>query len=184
MFNRLILVTGNENKLREARQILGIDIAQGKAKELHEIQTISVAEAVRHKAEEAYEQLKTPLLVEDSGLVINVWNGLPGALIKWFEEAVHNEGILKMLGDEKDRRAVAQCYVALHNGKEVKVACGEVPGSIAFKPSGDTGFGWDSIFIPDGYEITYAEMPSEKKNSISHRKKALDAMKKIIEAEP
>lgn len=183
MFSKLILVTGNENKLREARQILGIDIAQGKAGELHEIQTISVAEAVHHKAEEAFEQLKTPLLVEDSGLVIKAWNGLPGALIKWFEEAVHNEGILKMLGEEVNREAVAQCYVALHTGREIKIAKGEVSGRIALKPSGDTGFGWDSIFIPDGYDITYAEMPAENKNAISHRKLALDAMKKIIESE-
>jgi XTP/dITP diphosphohydrolase len=180
MLNQLFMVTGNENKLREARQILGIEIRQTEVAGLQEIQTVDAGKAVVHKAEEAYMALKKPLIVEDSGLIFKSWNGLPGALVKWFEESVGNEGLLKMLSAYDDRSAVAQCFIGFHNGKEVKVAKGEVSGRIADRLRGDNGFGWDRIFIPDGSGISYAEMAPEEKNAISHRRKAFENLKEIL----
>jgi XTP/dITP diphosphohydrolase len=183
MLDKLFMVTGNENKLREARQILGIEIRQTEVADLHEIQTVDVEKAVGNKAEEAYTVVKKPLIVEDSGLIFKPWNGLPGALVKWFEETVGNEGMLKMLENFDDRSAIAQCYIGFHNGKDIKIAKGEVSGRIADRLRGDNGFGWDQIFIPDGSDISYAEMAPEEKNAISHRRKAFENLKKIIARE-
>lgn len=180
MLEKLFMVTGNENKLREARQILGIELRQTEVADLHEIQTVDVEMAVGHKAEEAYTALQKPLIVEDSGLIFNSWNGLPGALVKWFEETVGNEGLLKMLESFEDRSAVAQCFIGFHNGKEVKVAKGEVSGRIADRIRGENGFGWDQIFIPDGSDLSFAEMTQEEKNAISHRRKAFENLKEIL----
>ncbi len=183
MIENLQFVTGNKNKLIEAGQILGVELKLADPHiVIEEIQTISVDEAVRHKAKEAYKLIGAPLLVEDSGLVFNAWNGLPGALIKWFEKSVGNDGLLKMLSSEEgDRRsAVAQCYIGYHNGTDVTVAKGEANGRISNEVRGDNGFGWDSIFIPDGYDATYAEMSRAEKNGISHRKRAYEKLKELL----
>ncbi len=180
MLRSVKFVTRNQNKLREARQILGVEIELADAGHLEELQTIHVEDLIRHKAEEAYRRLSAPLMVEDSGLVFLAWNGLPGALIRWFEETVGNNGIIKMLSAEKDRRAVAQCFIALHDGKEIKVAKGEVGGTISETARGEGGFGWDRIFIPEGHARTFAEMPPEEKNSCSHRRRAFENLKNLL----
>ena len=182
MIHQVKFVTGNENKLREAREILGMEIEAADAGELPELQTISVEEVIRHKAEEAYKILGAPLIVEDSGLVFTAWNGLPGALVKWFEKSVGNEGLLKMMGTESDRRAVAQCYIALHDGRSVQIVKGEIPGIISDSVRGSGGFGWDKIFMPEGHDRTFAEMSAEEKNSMSHRKIAFENLKPILDA--
>lgn len=172
-------VTGNSGKLREARQILEFDIEQADAGGLEEIQTIYVEELIRHKAEEAYRKIGVPIIVEDTGLLFHAWNGLPGALVKWFLETVGNEGLLKMLGNEKNRAALAQCFIAYHDGERITVVKGEILGRIAHSVRGKNGFGWDKIFVPEGHERTFGEMSVEEKNSFSMRKRAFENLKKI-----
>ncbi len=172
-------VTGNLNKVKEAEMILGrsldqIDVA------IEEIQTCDVETAVNHKVREAYSKLGEPVLVEDSGLVFNAWNGLPGALVKWFEKTAGLEGMARMLDSFPDRSAVAQCFVGLSDGNETFIGKGEVKGTIAESPRGSNGFGWDTLFIPEGYDITFAEMTQEEKNQISHRRCAFEEMKKFM----
>lgn len=172
-------VTGNSGKLREARQILQLDVEQVDAGDLEEIQTIYVEDLIRHKAEEAYRKVGAPIIVEDTGLVFRAWNGLPGALVKWFLETVGNEGLLKMLDSEKNRSALAQCFIAYHDGKNITVVKGEISGRIAHSVRGKNGFGWDKIFVPEGHERTFGEMSAEEKNSFSMRKRAFENLKKI-----
>lgn len=181
MLRSVKFVTGNSNKLREAREILGVDIQQAQA-ELAEIQTIHVDVLIRHKAEEAYRKIGVPLIVEDTGLVFHAWHGLPGALIKWFLKTVDNEGLIKMLGDETDRSALAQCFIAYHDGKKVQVVEGEISGTIATSVRGKNGFGWDRIFIPEGHDRTFGEMPPEEKNSFSMRKRAFENLRTLLES--
>ncbi|UCD11728.1 MAG: RdgB/HAM1 family non-canonical purine NTP pyrophosphatase [Nitrospinaceae bacterium] len=176
----LKFVTGNANKVREAREILGIDLEQATLEGAYEIQTADLVELVRHKAEQAYHALRTPVLVEDSGLVFSAWNGLPGALVKWFESSVGCAGMLKMLEGFQDRGAFAQCCVAVHDGREIVLARGEVRGAIARGLRGSGGFGWDVLFIPDGHDRTYAEMSVAEKNAISHRMRAFAALRERI----
>lgn len=170
----LVFATTNANKLREASRILGVDLRSA-VLDLPEIQALDVAEVAAHKARAAHLELDRPVMVEDSGLVVAAWNGLPGALTKWFIGTVGPEGILEMLGAGTDRSARAVCAVAVAGlGEGVRVSTGEVAGSLALGARGASGFGWDPIFVPEGETRTYAEMGDEK-HAGSHRARALRA---------
>lgn len=178
-----IFVTSNENKLREAREILGIEL-QSVALDLPEPQAVLVADVAAEKARAARAALGDPphpVLVEDSGIVFEAWNGLPGALTKWFISSVGNEGLLKMLDPYGDRSATAVCALAVaFPDAPARVFGGEVPGSISPSPRGESGFGWDPIFVPDnpGGE-TYAEL-GPRKNEDSHRARAFRAARPTL----
>ena len=172
--------TKNKNKVREVGAILG-DAVEQVSIELLEPQGVQVEEIVRVKAEDAFRQIGKPILVEDTGLEIAVWNGLPGALIKWFLDAVGNEGILKMLADEINRTVTAKTAVGFFDGEKSHVFVGEVLGTISKTVRGTKGFGWDSIFIPDNHTKSFGEMSPIEKNSISMRKIALEHMKTSFE---
>ena len=87
-WSQLKFVTSNADKVREASKILGCPLEQVSTLMIHEIQTHDINKIVEHKAQQAYKELKCPVLVEDSGLIFKAWNGLPGALVKWFEIGV------------------------------------------------------------------------------------------------
>ena len=177
-----LFVTGNHNKAREAAQILGVQL-RSIALDLPELQDLDVARVAAVKAAAAREALNepdSPVLVEDSGLVVEAWNGLPGALTKWFLTSVGNGGILRMLAGEEDRSARAVCAVAVaFADASVRVFLGEVGGSIATEPRGSGGFGWDPIFVPDGHAETYAEL-GPRKHEDSHRTRALRAAREAL----
>ncbi len=114
-----------------------------------------------------------PFLVEQTGLIIDAWRGLPGILTGLFMDAVDNDGICQMMEsfpDARDRTATAITDLGYHGPDgRVKIYRGVVHGQIALEPRGDKGFGWDPIFIPDQQNETLAEMTMEKKNSLSTR---------------
>ncbi len=179
-WSQLKFVTSNEDKVREASEILGYSLEQASAVMVYEKQTYDVSEIILHKAQQAYGELKCPVLVEDSGLIFTAWNGLPGALVKWFECSVGCDGLLKMLEGFENREAFAICMTAVFDGREMRMGMGEVKGTIAESTRGENGFGWDVIFIPDGHDRTYAEMSSSEKNAISHRRQAFEGLKKNL----
>ena len=175
---KLYFVTSNDNKLREAEQILGKKIEKIDL-DIDEIQTIDVEEVVKDKAHKAYDVVKKPVFVEDTGLYFTGMKGFPGALIKWLLKSVGTEGICKAV-DGFDRKAVAKASICLYDGKKYNIFTGEVKGSITKKPIGSSNFGWDPVFQPEGYDKTFAEMPAEEKNRISHRKLAFMKMKNFL----
>ena len=179
---RAVFVTTNEHKRREVEWILGVELERA-APDVLEVQTLDFAEVATHKARSAYDALGRPphpVLVEDSGLVIGAWNGLPGALTKWFLSSVGYQGFLEMLCGE-DRRARAVCAVAVADGGgEVRVFQGVVRGEISPEPRGEGGFGWDPIFVPEGSELTYAQM-GDAKNEDSHRARAFRQVRGWLE---
>ena len=179
-WSQLKFVTSNADKVREASKILDCQLEQVSTLIIYEIQTHDIKKIVEHKARQAYKVLKCPVLVEDSGLIFSAWNGLPGALVKWFEIAVGCDGLLKMLEGFTNREAFAICLAAIFDGREMRVAKGEVRGKIADNVRGENGFGWDTIFIPDRHKQTYAEMSFREKNAISHRRHAFEELKKNI----
>jgi len=176
---KIIFATTNENKIREASEILRIKIIPKELK-IDEIQTFDPVECVKKKAETAFNLAKTPILVEDTSLFFNAWGRLPGVFIDYFMKSLGNEGILKLLSTEKNRVAIAQTSLCYFDGKKAIITKGVVKGSIAKKIKGDQGFGWDPIFIPEGRNKTFAEMASSEKNSLSMRKIALEALKKKL----
>ena len=174
-------MTANLNKVREAENILGEKFLVDHRKlDLVEIQSLKSAEIIKKKAEEAYKILKLPVLVDDTSLSFAAWNGLPGPLIKWFVERMGEPGLCRMLKGEKNRKATVTCSVAFYDGKKIKIVNVEEEGIITDKPMGKAGFGFDSIFIPKGQKKTYAQMTSEEKDKISHRKLALEKMRKYL----
>ena len=179
-------MTSNPDKAREAAEILGLEL-KSVALDFPEPQTLDVAEVAAAKAIAAREALSEPdlpVLVEDSGLIIEAWNGLPGALTKWFLRSVGNEGLLRMLSAEENRSARAVCAVVVADvDGSVRAFVGEVRGSIASEPRGSGGFGWDPIFSPEGYAKTYAEL-GVLKHRDSHRARALKAARAGLEAPP
>lgn len=180
---RVVFVTSNEAKVREAGEILGVRVEQVSL-DLPEIQALDVEEVAVAKAESAYRALGEPahpVLVEDSGLAINAWRGLPGALTKWFMMTVGNEGLCRMLDAGADRSAKAVAVVAIADAGSVRVFRGEVQGEVSHEPKGTGGFGWDPIFIPSGEARTYAEMGSDKHLG-SHRAQAFKAASQWLAA--
>lgn len=178
---KITFITNTEGKAIEAQEILGKDfMVTHKKVDLDEIQTIDGKEVIEKKAKEAFSILKGPVLVEDTSLYFNAWKGLPGALVRWFLDAVECEGICKMMKNEKDRNAYTESAIAFYDGKNMKIVTGKVEGSVPVAPKGDKGFGWDPIFIPNGYKKTFAEMGMEEKSKISMRKKALEKLRSYL----
>jgi non-canonical purine NTP pyrophosphatase (RdgB/HAM1 family) len=177
---KLYFVSSNEEKYREIRGALAGDgfAVERVALDLPEIQAIDPAAVATYKARKAYKALGTgPVLVEDTGLGVAAWNGYPGALIKWVLGAVGEAGLCRQLDAWNDRKAVATVILCLFDGEQAHTFAGHATGLITSSPHGEHGFGWDSIFQPDGYAITYGEMQREDKMQISMRTRALDALR-------
>ncbi|MEK6952656.1 MAG: XTP/dITP diphosphatase [Nanoarchaeota archaeon] len=176
----LFFVTGNENKLREASKILGFDVKSAKI-DVPEEQEIEVDKIIESKAKAAYEKVKQPVIVEDTGLYFEAMNGFPGALIKWVLKSIGNEGAVKMLNGHDHRNAYAKTGIGYFDGENFKIFSGIIKGKISEEPRGKNGFGWDMIFIPENYEKTFAEMTDEEKNNISMRKIAFENLKSFLQ---
>jgi non-canonical purine NTP pyrophosphatase (RdgB/HAM1 family) len=172
----LTFITSSANKLAEIERILGRKLAQASLP-LEEIQAINLEPVVRHKARQAYAQLGQPVLVEDTGLSFAAWNGLPGALIKWFLTALGTEGICRLLRSETNRQATATTIFCYENGTDSHVFTGTVSGIVPETPRGNRGFGWDAIFQPLGSNQTFAEMMPEEKDRFSMRRLALEQLR-------
>ena len=144
------------------------------------------------KARAIYEWLKQKgkeqdyiIFADDTGLEIEALHGQPGVYTaRWAGEpacdANNRKKALAQLANQTNRNARFRTVITLiENGKEQQVV-GEVKGIIATQESGDKGFGYDSLFIPNGYDKTFAELPAEVKNSISHRANALAKLAQIL----
>jgi non-canonical purine NTP pyrophosphatase (RdgB/HAM1 family) len=170
----IVFVTSRPEKAREAER-LGFKIERLHIS-LPEPQALDPSEIVEQKARSAYALLSRPVLVEDSGLAIRAWGGFPGALVKWVEASAGIPALPRMLVAFEDREATAICAIAYYDGGQLVAARGEARGSIAAAPRGSGGFGWDTVFVPEGGDRTFAEMAPEEKDRISHRRRAWDAL--------
>lgn len=173
----MIFVTGNENKVKEVESMLNIKIKH-QAIDLPEIQALDVEDVVKDKAIRAFDIIKKPVLIEDTGIVIISWNGLPGACTKWFMKSVGSDGIVKMLGE--NRKAKAITIFDYYDGIDHIICEGVIYGKISKIPVGDNGFGWDNVFIPNNYDKTFAQMSQEEKNTVSMRRIAIENLKSKI----
>jgi non-canonical purine NTP pyrophosphatase (RdgB/HAM1 family) len=173
----MIFVTGNHQKLKEFEEILEVKLDYLDL-DLEEIQSIEVKEVAEHKARQAYEILKEPVIVEDTGLYFEELKGLPGALVKFFVKKLTLDQICFLVKENRSAKAVT--CIAYFDGKELKTFIGETEGKIALKPRGNNGFGWDAIFIPEGYDRTFAELTDEEKISKFMRKEAIKKLKGFL----
>jgi non-canonical purine NTP pyrophosphatase (RdgB/HAM1 family) len=177
VLDHISLITGNEGKAREFESLLGIEVTAVK-EDLVEIQELDVVKVVERKAQDAYSKLRRPVLVDDTGLALKEWNGLPGALVAWFLEAVGPQGILRMAAGVSDRSATVTTALGYADEAGVRAFTGTLNGVLTTELRGEGGFGYDPIFLPEGHDRTFAEMSSEEKNEISHRRLAVDELRK------
>jgi non-canonical purine NTP pyrophosphatase (RdgB/HAM1 family) len=181
---KLIFATSNQNKIEEVKRVLNSDIVvEGTSLEIEEIQSLDALKVVKQKAIDYYKQLKTPLLVEDTSLSFNGLNGLPGPYINDFSKALGNKGLIDLLSNNDNRRAIAQVtFCLILDENTTHFFEGKVEGNIATEEKGTNGFGWDPIFIPLGQEKTFAEMQDTEKDQYSMRAKALSLLQQFLSA--
>jgi XTP/dITP diphosphohydrolase len=155
----VVFITGNQKKADYLTVLLGHPIEHVKV-DLEEIQSLDLKEIVTHKLHQAYKEVNRPVLVEDVSFEFTALGKLPGTLIKWFLEELSTEGLCRLL-DGKERAATARCVFGYYDGYTETYFQGGMSGTVPEHPSGEGGYGWDPVFIPEGYSVTRAELSKE-----------------------
>ncbi len=168
--------TSNESKFGEASSILGeygISLRMSSFK-VEEIQHRDLKVIARNALIRILSMVTVPVIVDDSGLFVGSLNGFPGVFSSYVFKTLGNEGILRLLRREKNRRATFRCAIAFGSPRHrPRVFVGRTAGEISHHAKGSHGFGFDPIFIADGEKRTFGEMLSQEKNRMSHRARAL-----------
>ncbi len=181
MRRKLKFVTSNKGKFQEIQAELGIPL-ELETLDIPEIQSLDLVNITRHKALMAYEILSEPLIVDDTGLQIEAWNGFPGPFIKHILEAGGQELLLRMMHGVENRNARFTTIIGYFDGSHFAHVEGSTVGTIASEIRGED-WGINGIFIPEGTSLTYGELSMADKNKISHRGKATRKLKVMLESE-
>lgn len=189
----LVLATYNRNKAEELKTLLaGLDLDIRSLEDFPRVPPLiedgtTFRENALKKARTVFQHTKLPTLADDSGLEVFYLNGRPGVWSARYAgdgatDEQNNEKLLREMRGVPPRRRRAQfrAVLALVGPGYEDIAEGVCTGKLAEEPRGTNGFGYDPIFIPDGYDRTYAELTADEKNKISHRAKAIAAMKEIL----
>jgi len=180
----LTFVTGNANKLKEVKVILSRGdnpvAVDSQSLDITEIQGTTQEVAIA-KCKSAAELVNGPCITEDTALCFVALDGLPGPYIKYFMTQIGHEGLNAMLVGFPSKAAEAVCTFAYSPGPGIEPVLfeGRTEGSIV-PARGPTTFGWDAVFEPLGTGLTYAEMPDDQKNKLSHRYKALEKLRAYL----
>jgi XTP/dITP diphosphohydrolase len=175
MSNQLRFLTKNPGKFGELEKLLDgskYSLLQDDT-EIHELQTENMDVLARDKALRAFQIIGRPLIIDHTGLQFDLLNGFPGGLTSVFYDKLKSEGISELIGNSKNRGVTAVTLIGYCDGRNIHTFRGEVRGVICLAPRGAGGFQWDTIFIPDGFSETFAEL-GDKKNEISMRRLAFD----------
>ncbi len=183
---RLYFITSNLGKFEEAKRKLekyGIELEWIRRK-VEEPRGEDVKEVARKTMERLLSEERLPeyTFLEDAGLFIRSLKGFPGPYSAYVFSKIGYQGILKLMEGVKDRYAEFRAAIALWDGREIRIFEGKCPGKISEEAKGTGGFGYDPIFVPEGYEKTFAEMEQEK-DKISHRAKAIEGMVRFLREE-
>ena len=192
---KIIVATGNEGKMNEIRQILGNENITFSSLKDEKLQDVEIIENGKTFEENAIIKARTisdltgkMVLADDSGLEIDYLDKAPGVYSARFageehNDAKNNEKLLKLLknvtGDDRKAKFVSVITLVYPDGKTL-VARGECQGRIIGAPTGENGFGYDPLFVPDGCNKTFAQLTEEEKNAISHRARALEKLEGLL----
>ena len=182
----LVFATNNPHKLQEVREILQDKfhikslVEIGCFDEIPETSPTIEGNALQ-KAQYIAEHFSTPCFADDTGLEVEALDGDPGVYSARYagENATYDDNVEKLLEELKgnpDRRARFKSVVALADGDRELLFEGIINGTIIHERRGTSGFGYDPVFVPEGYDQTFAEMPLALKNSISHRALAVEKL--------
>lgn len=189
---QLIFASGNKGKLKEVKEIFAdtdFEILSlydlGDVPEIEETEDTFEGNAFL-KAKAIYEIHKIPTIADDSGLAVEQLNGAPGVFSARYagENCTYHDNNVRLINElksfpEPHRAKFVSCAV-YYDGENHKTVFGEFTGRIIDQFRGTNGFGYDPIFIPDGFDKTLAEMTLEGKNEISHRAKSFNKLKDIL----
>lgn len=190
---RIVAATHNQHKLKELRELgkdLGIQILSQEEAGLSDIDVIEDGDTFdansRKKAEEIMKASGLSAIADDSGLVIEALGGAPGVYSARFAgedatDARNNEKLLALMKGVKDRQARFVSVITLvYASGRVLSARGECPGTLTEEERGSGGFGYDPLFMPDGFDKTFGELTDEQKNTVSHRAKAMAHLRELL----
>ena len=187
---RVVLATRNPGKVRELARILapyGLEL-QGADYDPGPETGASFAENALAKAREAVAHTGLPAVADDSGLTVEALNGMPGIFsARWAgahgDDLANLELVLGQLADVPDERRgaafVCAAAYALPDGRS-DVVTAQMHGALIRAPRGTNGFGYDPVFVPDGYIVTSAELDPDEKDAISHRGKAFRELAPLL----
>ncbi len=171
--SEILLVTGNAHKLQEWQRSMPPEVTLNSIDlDLIEIQSDDPTEIVSDKARRAYEEVGKPVIVEDVSAGLVELGGLPGPFVKFFIKKLGQSALYKLAGEKDGALAVVSCAATYFDGSNLVSVKGDVAGKVV-APRGDSTFGFDVTFVPEGYDQTYAEMDPSLKDSISHRAVAI-----------
>ncbi len=187
---KLLFATQNKNKLKEAIEILGdtYDVSSPPAldneEELPE-DFFTLHENASQKASFVAEKFNLNCFAEDTGLEVYALDLKPGVFSARFagperDDEANKKKLLQLLEGITDRRARFRTVIALFENGKVTYFEGTLEGEISLEPLGNSGFGYDAIFKPNGSQLTLGEMEESQKNKISHRKQALSSLVKYL----
>lgn len=184
---KLIVATHNQHKIREISQILpDFDIVADDPEGVEENAPDFVGNALIKVRAIAAKHAGCWCLADDSGLEVAALGGAPGVRSARYagepsNTPANNALLLKNLTGITDRRANFTCAIALVDPSGAEhTAVGKCFGRIAETPSGTAGFGYDPLFVPDGHDVSFADLSADEKNAISHRGRALEEARKVI----
>ena len=189
---KVIFASKNEGKIREVNHILkDLDISIVSLSDMPEHFEIvedgkSFEENALIKARKVFEKFNIPAIADDSGLTVEQLKGAPGIFSARYagenaDDAANNKKLLQELKKfPEPHKAKFVCAAVYYDGKETTTVTGNFEGKIIDKARGKNGFGYDPLFVPDGYSVTSAELDQDVKNRISHRYNAFIALKDIL----
>ena len=187
MKRSLVFATGNQHKLEEVQGLLGKDFALSCLKEVGITEDIPETALTLHenalqKAQYVFEKCRCACFADDTGLEIEALNGEPGVFSARYagpqkDSLANMQLVLKKLQGIGNRKAQFRTVIAYIDAMgNQHLFEGKVEGKIIETPTGAAGFGYDPIFVPEGYTETFAELPMEEKNSMSHRGRAIQKL--------
>ena len=187
---KIVFATNNAHKLAEVKAVLGEGFELVTLKEVGITEDIpetgeTLDENASIKARYVYERTALDCFADDTGLEVEALNGAPGVrsaryATEGHDFAANNRKLLRELEGKDNRKARFRTVISLIRGGVEQQVVGIVNGRIATEESGCEGFGYDPLFIPDGESVTFAEMTADKKNSISHRGRAVAELVKVL----
>ena len=192
---KLVLSTGNKHKVDEIKKILkdlDIEVLSKNDVDIEEFDVIEDGETLEEnsikKAKALADKIDYMVIADDSGLFVDALNGEPGVYSSRYagedgNDKKNNEKLLENLKDKDDRHAAFKTIIALiTEDKTLYTVEGICKGVLGDEPKGENGFGYDPLFIPEGYELTFSQLGEEVKNKISHRAAALHELKEILKS--
>jgi len=189
---KLVFATNNAHKLEEVKAILEPEYQIVSLKELGCFDDIPETEKTLDgnallKARYIFDKYGVDCFADDTGLEVKALKGEPGVYSARYAGEANNaqenmKKLLKNMTGVESREACFRTVIALIESGEVRFFEGKIEGKIAEDPKGTAGFGYDPVFVPDGYQLSFAELGLEEKNKISHRALAVEKLTKYLKS--